>query len=245
MSRSSERIRADLQARTGIDFARYADDELIDAVTGWSGLKGLLMDAGSALVAGGSVVVVVALVAAAADYPRQTVVGLIVGGVGAGFGVSAGVFAFLLRRRAPEEVGKVFDLAGVMVDRVAADIAGGDLVVSYIDAARGIALVAAVPAMTRVARRRFPLIGTIAAPAVGAIVTRAMTRVWPTGRGDAVTARVEGTSHRLEETLHAARERALPKLASAMRWATLPLLVAAGTLTILGVTVALISVASA
>jgi hypothetical protein len=244
MSRSSERIRADLQARTGIDFARYADDELIDAVTGWSGLKGLLIDAGSALVAGVAVVVV-ALVATAADYPRQTVVGLVVGGVVAGFGVSAGVFAFRLRRRAPEEVGKVFDLARAMVDRVAADISRGDLVVSYTDAAKGIALVAAVPAITRVARRRFPLIGTIAAPAVGAVLTRVLTRVWPTGMGDAVTARVEGTSHRLEETLQAARERAVPKLATAMRWATLPLLAAGGTLTILGLAVALISVASA
>lgn len=244
MSRSPEHIRADLQARTGIDFTGYADDGLIDAVTGWSRMKGLLMDAGSAPVAGVSVVVV-ALVATAADYPRQTVVGSIVGGVVAGFGVSAGVFALRLRRRAPEEVGKVFDLAGVMVDRVAADIAGGDPVVSYTDAAKGITLVAAVPAMSRAARRRFPLIGTIAAPAVGAMVTRALTRVWPTGMGDAVTARVEGTSHRLEETLHAGRERAVPELPTAMRWATLSLLVAAGTLTIPGLTVALISVASA
>lgn len=245
MSRSSERIRADLQARTGIDFARYADDELLEAVTGWSGLKGLLIDALSALVAGVAIVVVAALVAAATDASRQAVVGLVVGGVVAGFGVSAGVFAFRLRHRAPEEVGKVFDLAGAMVDRVAGDISRGDLVVSYTDAAKGIALVAAVPAMTRVARRRFPLVGTLAAPAVGAIVTRVLTRVWPTGMGDAVTARVEGTSHRLEETLHAARERAVPKLATAMRWATLPLLVAAGTLTVLGVAVALISVAGA
>ena len=55
--------------------------------------------------------------------------------------------------------------------------------VSAAQAARGLALVAAAPALTRVAQRRFPLVGTVAAPAVGAMLTRTLARVWPSTTG--------------------------------------------------------------
>lgn len=243
MSRSSERIRADLQTRTGVDFTRYADDEFLDALTGWSILKGLVVDAGVSIAAGLALGILALVFVLVTSVDGEAAVGVVIGAVVAGFGIAAGSFGLRLRRRAPDELGRVFDASAAMTDRVAADIASGDLVVSYADAVKGMTLVAAIPALTRAAQRRFPLVGTVTAPVIGATLTRALSRVWPAGAGEVVAGRLEGTTRRLEGALQTARSRTVPKLATAMRWATLPLLVAGAVLVVLGGAIALISAA--
>lgn len=244
MSRSSERVRADLQARTGVDFTRYADDEFLDAVTGWSILKGLVVDAALALGASLALVIAAVVLTLVTSIDDEAAVGVVIGSVVAGVGLAAAAFGLRLRRRAPDELGRVFDASAAMTDRVAADIASGDLVVSYADAVKGMTLVAAIPALTRAAQRRFPLIGTVTAPVIGAILTRALSRVWPAGAGEVVAGRLGGTSRRLEGALQTARSRTVPKLAKAMRWATLPLLVAGVVLMVLGGAISLIAAAT-
>lgn len=244
MSRSSEKIRADLQARTGVDFTRYADDDFLDAVTGWSVLKGLVADAALSLGAGLALVAAAIVIALVTSVDGEAAVGVVVGAVVAGFGISAAVLAVRLRRRAPDELGRVFDASAAMSDRVAADISSGELVVSYADAVKGMTLVAAIPALTRAAQRRFPLVGTVAAPVIGAMLIRALNRVWPASAGEMMAGRLEGTTRRLEGALQTARSRTVPKLATAMRWATLPLLVAGAVLMVMGGSISLISAAT-
>lgn len=241
MTSPAARVGADLQARTGIDFSRYVDDELVDSITGWSGLLGLVRALAVAVGTGLVVVVVCVTLAAIAEMSSDERTGLVIGGIVVGAGVAGFVFALRLRRRIPAEAGKVFDVAAASVDRVAADVAAGRLTVTAGDAARGVTLVAAIPALTRAARRRFPLVGTAAAPAVGAVLSRALMRVWPTGSGAIPLAGLESPARRLEETLKGVRQSVLPKVATAVRWATLPLLVGGIVLTLLGAGVVLVS----
>lgn len=244
MSRTSERVRAELQDRTGVDFARYADDRFLDAVTGWSVVKGVAVDILLSLGAWVALVTMAVILALGPAVDGNPATGLVLGSAVAGGGVAAAVLGGRLRRRAPAELGRVFDASAVMVDRVAVDIASGRLSVGYADAAKGLTLVAALPALTRAAQRRFPLLGTLVAPLIGSILTRALSRLWPSAPSDAVLTGVEGASRRLEETLRVVRERAVPRLTGAMRWATLPLFAAGGALVVIGAAIALISVAA-
>lgn len=68
MSATSERIRADLVANTGVDFAAYRDDDLIDALSGWSGILGLATDLLIGLAGGIALVVGIGALVAAAAY---------------------------------------------------------------------------------------------------------------------------------------------------------------------------------
>lgn len=241
MSSHAARTRADLQARTGVDFAEYIDDELVDSVTGWSGLLGIIREA--ALGAGVGLVLIATSIAIAwtADLSDDESAGLVIGGVVAGVGAASVTFAVRLRRRIPAEASKVFEVAGSAVDRVARDVASGRLTVTAGDAARGLTLVAAIPALTRAARRRFPVLGLVAAPAVGAVLGRALGRVWPAGQGTTPLTSLERPARRLEETLATVGQSALPRLATTVRWATLPLLAGGMVLAILGMSVIVIS----
>lgn len=241
MRSHAARVRADLQSRTGVDFAEYVDDDLVDSVTGWSGLLGIVGEA--ALSAGVGLLLIIGAVVAAStfDLSGDESAGLVIGGVVAGIGAAALTFAVRLRSRIPAEASKVFEVAGTAVDRVARDVASGRLTVTAGDAARGLTLVAAIPALTRAARRRFPVLGLVAAPAVGAVLSRTLGRVWPAGQGTASLSGLERPARRLEETLGTVGETALPRIATAVRWATLPLMAGGVVLAILGVTVILLS----
>lgn len=241
MTSPAGRIRAELQASTGVDFAEYADDEFVDAITGWSGLVGLIKEAAIAVSAGLAVVVGAALVAAFGPIDGDAATGLVIGGVVAGIGTTVLVLALRVRRRIPIEITRVFEVAARMADRVAEDIAGGRLTISATDAARGVAIVAAVPALTRATQRRFPLLGTAVAPVAGSILSRSLIRVWPGGRGSIPIDRLEGPARHLDTALASAREGVVSKLGTAVRWATLPLVVAGSSVMVLGIAIFLVS----
>lgn len=243
MSSPTDQVRAELQARTGVDFATYADDEFIDAVTGWSGLLALGRELAVAVGVGLGVLAVAVIITVTGDWGFDAGVGLIIGGLVAGTGAGVTIFSLRVRQRAPAEASKVFDVAGKMADRVAEDVTSGRLTVSAGDAARGVAIVAAVPALTRATQRRFPLVGTLIAPAVGSVLSRALVRAWPASRAAVPLTGIERPARRLEHTLESVREAVIPKLTRAVRWATLPLVAAGAILMTLGVTVALISLA--
>lgn len=244
MRREAGELRARLQRQTGVDFATYADDDLVDAVTGWSGLLGLVADLGLSVAAGLVVVAGAVTLAWTSGASFEAGAGIVIGGLAAGAGLAAAVFGVRARRRAPTEVGRVFDVAGAMAARVADDAAEGRLEVSPADAARGLTMVAAIPALTRAARRRFPLVGIVAAPVAGALLTRILARVWPSGDGHPAGSGLEGGVRRLEQTLTSVRSTTLPRITTAVRWATLPLLVAGALLIIVGLVVAAIGVAA-
>lgn len=246
MSATSERVRAELEAQTGVDFRRYADDDLIDAVTGWSGIVGLVKEFGISLAIGAVVAGAAVVAALLSPIGIEAQIGLVVGGVVAAIGVLVGMFALRARRRAPAEALKVFELTETMVDQVAEDVATGRIEVTPAQAVRGLALVAAAPALTRVAQRRFPLVGTLAAPAVGALLTRVLARVWPsTASGGPPLVGLEGTARSLHQTITGVERTVIPKLARAVRWVTLPLIVAGAALVVIGVLVAAISILTA
>jgi hypothetical protein len=246
MSATSGRIRAELQAQTGADFRRYADDDLIDAVSGWSGLVGLAKDFGISLALGIGLALVAGAVALTTELDAEAQVGVIIGGIVAGLGAMIAFFALRARKRAPSEAAKVFELTGAMVDRVAEDVATGRITVTASQAARGLALVAAAPALTRIAQRRFPLVGTLAAPAVGALLTRVLARVWPAGgAGGQPLVGLEGTARRLNEAVGDAETAVIPKLARAVRWVTVPILVAGLVILAIGCLTALLSIVTA
>lgn len=245
MSATSERVRAELEAETGVDFRRYADDALIDAVTGWSGIVALATEFGISLGFGALVAVIAIAVAFIGNFGFEARVGVIVGGLIVGLGVILVMFALRGRRRAPSEAEKVFELTETMVDRVAEDVATGRITVTAAQAARGLAIVAAAPALTRVAQRRFPLVGTLAAPAVGALLTRTLARVWPAASGGLPLTGLEGTARRLNDAVAAARRAVIPKLATTVRWATLPLIIAGTVLGLIGLGVAAVSIFTA
>lgn len=244
MSSRASRLRAELQAETGIDFATYADDELVDAMTGWTGLLGLIFDLLIAVGVGAAALLMAVIVAATTGLEAEARIGVVVAGFVMGAGLAALVFALRARRRAPAEVTKVFDLAGKMVERVADDVAAGKLSIGVGDAARGLAIVAAVPALTRVAQRRFPLVGTLAGPAAGALVARILARVWPAGGGSPL-AGIEGPARSLGHALDSARNTVIPRLATTVKWATLPLVVGGGVLVTIGIVVGVVSVVTA
>lgn len=243
--KSPAQLRADLQARTGVDFAEYADDEFVDTVTGWSGLLGLVKDLAIAVGAGLLLVIVAIILAVNLDLSGNASSGLVIGSVIAGAGVTALCFALLIRRRVPTEAAKVFDVAGRMADRVAGDLASGKLTIGVNEAARGVALVAAIPALTRATQRRFPLVGMIFAPAAGALVGRVIARVWPASSGSTPLTGLEKPTRQLEQTLGSVRAAVVPRLATAVRWVSLPLLLGGVVLIILGTAVALISYGAA
>jgi hypothetical protein len=245
MSATSERIRAELQAQTGADFRRYADDALIDAVSGWSGLVGLAKDFGISLALGIGLALVAVAVALTTGLDAEAQVGVLIGGIVVGLGAMVAYFALRARKRAPSEAAKVFELTGAMVDRVAEDVATGNITVTPSQAARGLALVAATPALTRVAQRRFPLIGTLAAPAVAALLTRVLARVWPAGGGGHPLVGLEGTARRLNEAVGDAQTAVIPKLATAVRWVTVPILVAGFVIMAIGSLIVLLSIVAA
>lgn len=242
LNTTSERVRGELLAETGVDFRRYADDDLIDAVTGWSGIVALATEFGISLALGASVALVAIVLAVVIDLDFESRVGIVVGGLIAALGVLVAMFARRGRRRASDEAAKVFDLTEAMVDRVAVDVASGRINVTPAQAAKGLTIVAAAPALTRVAQRRFPLVGTLAAPAVGVLLTRTIARLWPTTDGDGIPlAGLEGTARRLNEAVGSARRVVLPKLAAAIRWATFPLSVTGYLLVLIGAAVVVIS----
>lgn len=244
MSSPAARVRADLQARTGVDFAAYADDEFVDTVTGWSGIVALGKELAMAL--GGGLLVLVAAVVWAflGDYGFDERVGLILGGLVAGVGTAVMLLSIRVRRRVPEEASKVFDAAGSMVEKVAVDLESGRLRVNASDAARGIAIVATIPAMTRATQRRFPLVGFLLAPAVGSLLSRALVRVWPSDGGGVPLTSLDRPARRLHSTLDSIRQSVLPRLARTVRWATLPLLAAGGFAIIMGLALAVLSLAA-
>lgn len=241
MSSPSSRTRADLHTRTGIDFSQYVDDELVDSITGWSGLLGLVKELGMSIGIGLLVAVGAIVVAVVRESSSDESTGLVIGGIVTGTGVAAFTFALRLRRRIPAEANKVFEVAGAAADRVARDVASGRLTISSGDAARGVTLVAAIPALTRAARRRFPLLGTVAAPMAGAILSRALMRVWPTGHAATPLSGLERPARRLEDTLRTVSQSVLPRVTTAVRWATLPLAAGGLALVVLGAAVVLLS----
>lgn len=241
MRRSPAEIRADLQERTGVDFAEYADDEFVDTVTGWSGLLGLVKDFAIGVGVGLLLVVAAILAAINLSLPADARSGLVIGGVVAGIGAAVCVFVLLLRRRVPTEATRVFDVAGKMAHRVADDLASGRLTIGVGEAARGVALVAAIPALTRATQRRFPLVGTLFAPAAGALVSRVIARVWPASPGSVPLTGLEKPTRQLEETLGSVRAAVIPRVATAVRWVSLPVLIGGGVLVVLGIAVVLIS----
>jgi hypothetical protein len=245
MSSPAARVRAELQARTGVDFATYADDEFIDAVTGWSGLLALGKELAVAGAIGVGVLATAVIWALAGDHGFDTSVGLILGGLVAGVGAGLTYFAIRVRRRAPEEASKVFDVAGEMADRVAADIADGRLEISASDAARGVAIAAAIPALTRAAQRRFPLAGLLIAPALGSIISRTLFRVWPSGGAPTPLSGLERPARGIEQALESVRAAVIPKLSRAVRWASLPFIAAGAVLVVMGAFIALISLSVA
>lgn len=241
MNSPAARLRADLQARTGVDFAQYVDEELVDSVTGWSGLLGVIRELAISVGVALAIVTGAVIVAATVDLSTDESSGTIIGGVVLAFGAAAATFALRLRQRIPAEAGKVFDVAGTAVDRVAADVASGRLRITAGDAARGVTVVAAIPALTRVARRRFPVLGLLAAPAVGTVLTRALLRVWPGGQDATPLTGLERPARHLEETLRAVGAATLPRVSTAVRWATIPLLVGGAVLAFLGLAVIALS----
>lgn len=241
MTSPASRVRADLQARTGIDFSQYVDDELVDSITGWSGLLGVVKELGVSLGIG-LLVVAAALVIALVSQPGSDAsAGLVIGGGVTGVGAAALTFALRLRRRIPTEASKVFEVASAAAERVGRDVASGRLAISAEDAARGVTLVAAIPALTRAARRRFPLVGTLAAPVVGAVLSRALVRVWPSGQGTAPLSGLDRPARRVQRTVQAIGESILPSVKTVIRWATLPLAVGGLVLVAIGATVIFLS----
>ncbi|CAN5847461.1 hypothetical protein BH23ACT5_BH23ACT5_09610 [soil metagenome] len=243
MRSTTERVRAELAAQTGVDFARYRDDSVVDAVTGWTALMGVAVDAMIAAGIGVAVAAAHVIGAAAGTVGQVASVGLVVSGFVSGVGITVVTFAYRLRRRIPTEADKVFVVTGAMAERVAADIGSGALTVTPGQAARGVALVAAIPAMTRIAQRRFPLIGTLAAPVAGAVLTKTLARAWPATSGGVAMSGLEGKAHQLESAVDSARRAVIPKLAGAIRWATLPLVVFGGVLMALSLLVTALAVA--
>src|SRR5690606_41761935 len=67
-------------------------------------------------------------------------------------------------------------------DRDAVGNAPADRQVSGSDAARGIVVVAAVPAMVGVTERSLPVLGMVLGPVAGSMVSRVLLRVWPSGK---------------------------------------------------------------
>lgn len=237
MPSPAARIRADLQARTGVDFAEYADDEFVDAISGWSGLLGLARDLALAVGAGLAVIVLFVTVTVVSDLEDPQPTGVVIGGIVAAAGVAVLVFALLVRRRIPSEVSRVFDVSERLGRRVADDLASGRLNVTVSEAARGVVMVAAIPALVRASRRRFPLVGTVVGPVVGTLLGRAIPRLWPAGSRSASISGLEGPARRLDAALESARRAVLPRLATGVRWATLPLLLAGFVLAFIGLAV--------
>lgn len=225
MSDTSERIRAELKAETGVDFADYRDDDLIDAVTGWSGLLGLAGDFLVAVGVGLGIAVAGIVIVLTTAIDGEAGAGMSIGAAIAGLGAVALTFGLRARHRIPGEIDRVFDLTSAMVDRVADDIEAGTLTVTTGQAARGLAIVAAAPALTRVAQRRFPLVGTLAAPIAGALMTKVLARVWPKDLGGEHLHGLDRPARKLEGALDNARRATVPRLTRAVRWATLPLLI--------------------
>src|SRR5690606_21022330 len=112
------------------------------------------------------------------------------------------------------------------------------------DAARGIAVVAAVPALVRVAQKRLPLLGTLLGPVAGSMVSRVLLRVWPSGRrGGPGLDRFGGAANQLQAALSSARDGIVPRLGRAVRWGTLPLVVGGAVLVVIALAVLLLSLA--
>lgn len=109
--------------------------------------------------------------------------------------------------------------------------------VTVSEAARGVVMVAAIPALVRASRRRFPLVGTVVGPVVGTLLGRAIPRLWPAGSRSASISGLEGPARRLDAALESARRAVLPRLATGVRWATLPLLLAGFVLAFIGLAV--------
>lgn len=240
---SAAELRAQLQASTGVDFAGYADAEFVDTITGWSGLWAIVKEAAVSLAVGVAVAAVAIVAASTSGAESDASTGMVISGVVGGLGVALAVFALRLRRRIPTEVDRVFEVSARLADRVAADIAAGDLQVSASDAARGIVVVAAVPALVRVTERRLPVLGMVLGPVAGSMVSRVLLRVWPSGKLALTLDRFGSATDRLHATLSAARDAIVPRLGRAVRWATLPLLLAGGALVVVAVAVLLLSLA--
>lgn len=245
MNRTALRVRGELEQATGIDFAGYADPELVDALTGWTGALGVVRDLAvslAAVLAVGIVAMVAAWQLVTGFDPRA---GVVIGGIVAGLGVGAWVFTTRIRRRIPTEVERVIDLSGRLVDRVGDDMRTGRLSVGANQVAEGLALVAVVPALTRVTRRRIPVVGLVIAPLIGNLLTRILVAVWPrSGTGGAIGLGGGGAARMVDQALDSARSSIMPRLDRGVRWATLPLLAAGLILVLMGGTVAALSIIS-
>src|SRR5690606_41315373 len=90
------------------------------------------------------------------------------------------------------------------------------------DAARGIVMVAAVPALVRVTERRLPVLGMVLGPVAGSMVGRVLLRVWPSGERALTLDRFGSGPDRHHATPSAARDAIVARLGRAGRWATRP-----------------------
>lgn len=242
MNRTALRLRAELEETTGIDFARYADRELADALTGWTSAKGIARDLLVALAVTGAVIVIAILAAWLAVSGFDPRAGLVIGGVVAGLGAGVWTFSSRLRRRIPTEVARVIDLSERLVGRVSADLRAGHLSVGANQLAEGLAVVVVIPAVAGATRKRAPLVGLVVAPLIANLLTRILVALWPRPRptGGAGTSG-ESVERLLAQALEAARPAVLPRLGRGVRWATLPLTAAGSILIVMGVTVAALS----
>lgn len=223
VGRGVERLRAELETETGIDFARYRDDAFVDAVTGWTGLVGVVKDLLVAMLVAGVVAVSVVAASLLRDGKIGTTVGAIVGGVVLAGGTFTVVFVRRIRVRIPAETDHVFVVTARMADALATEVTAGTIQLTPAQASRGLALVAAVPAITAVARRRFPVAGLVVAPVASGILSRTLLRLWPTGDGGEAIRGMDDWLHRLQAATARARAAVVPRVATTVRWVTLPL----------------------
>jgi len=218
---------------------------VIDTVTGWSGLVGLARDLALALAVGLLVIVAAVIVATRPGLDELQPTGVTIGGIIAGLGAAAVTAVVRVRARIPREVSRVFDVSEDLARRVGDDLASGRLRLSTTEAARGLVLVAAIPALVRASRRRFPLIGTLVAPVLGEILSRILGRLWPGGTREIEPPGGDGSPKRqVMAVLSSVRQRILPRLATGVRWVTLPLLLAGGTVLLVGVSVVFLTLVS-
>jgi hypothetical protein len=242
MNRTALRLRAELEEATGVDFARYADRELADALTGWTGTKGIARDLLVALAVAGAVIVTAILAAWLAVSGFDPRAGLVIGGVVAGLGAGVWSFSSRLRRRIPTEVERVIGLSERLAGRVTADLRAGRLSIGANQLAEGLAVVAVIPAVAAATRKRAPLVGLLVAPLIANLLTRILVALWPRSRpagGAGISG--DGVERLVAQALEAARPAILPRLGRGVRWATLPLTAAGLILTVMGVTVAALS----
>jgi hypothetical protein len=139
-------------------------------------------------------------------------------------------------------VERVIGLSERLAGRVTADLRAGRLSIGANQLAEGLAVVAVIPAVAAATRKRAPLVGLLVAPLIANLLTRILVALWPRSRpagGAGISG--DGVERLVAQALEAARPAILPRLGRGVRWATLPLTAAGLILTVMGVTVAALS----